>query len=183
MTGRYSLPFVLAFALQPSPIVAQTLPPPPERQLARDIFQQLVEINTVGDSGTTRAATALAQRLASGGFPAQDVMLVGGRPTKQNLVVRLRGKTRAEPILFLAHLDVVEARSEDWSVEPFRLTERDGYFYGRGTLDIKNEVSDLVGQIEKGSAAPESGADQREGLHHLPARGDRSWRAQFAAHP
>src|SRR4051794_7530099 len=92
MTGRYSLPFVLAFALQSSPIVAQTLPPPIQRQLARDIFQQLVQINTVGDSGTTRAAKALARRLASNGFPAADVRLVGGRPTKQNLVVRLRGR-------------------------------------------------------------------------------------------
>src|SRR3954471_7823052 len=92
MTGRYSLLSVLAFALQSTPIFAQTLPPPIQRQLARDIFQQLVDINTVGDSGTTRAAEALAQRLASSGFPAADVMLVGGRPTKQNLVVRLRGR-------------------------------------------------------------------------------------------
>jgi acetylornithine deacetylase/succinyl-diaminopimelate desuccinylase-like protein len=136
MTGRYSLLFILAFAFYPHPIFAQTLPPPTQRQLARDIFQQFIEINTVGDSGTTRAAEALAKRLRAAGFSDSDVVLAGPNPTKQNLIVRLRGRGRAQPILFLAHLDVVEARREDWSVDPFRLTERDGYFYGRGTPSL-----------------------------------------------
>ena len=69
---------------------------------------------------------------------------MGPKPHKQNLVVRLRGRGKGQPILFLAHLDVVEARREDWSVDPFTLTERDGYFYGRGTMDIKDEAADLV---------------------------------------
>jgi acetylornithine deacetylase/succinyl-diaminopimelate desuccinylase-like protein len=126
---------------------AQTLPPSAHRQLPRDILQQLIEINTAGDSGTTRAAEALAGRLRAAGFPAGDVVLAGSNPRKQNLVVRLRGRGGADPILFLAHLDVVAARREDWSVEPFRLTERDGYFYGRGTSDIKGEVADLVANL------------------------------------
>src|SRR4051812_42584256 len=147
MTGRCSLLFILAFALHPDPILAQTLPPPTQRQLARDLFQQLIEINTVGDSGTTRAAETLAQRLRAAGFPDSDVLLAGSNPKKQNLIVRLRGRGKAQPILFLAHLDVVEARREDWSVDPFRLTERDGYFYGRGTLDIKNEAATLVANL------------------------------------
>lgn len=147
MTGRYSLLLVLAFAVHSSPVVAQTLSPPTQRQLARDIFQQLIEINTAGDSGTTRAAEALARRLTAAGFPSDDLVLAGPNPRKQNLVVRLRGRGRSEPILFLAHLDVVEARREDWSVEPFRFTERDGYFYGRGTSDIKSEVADLVANL------------------------------------
>jgi acetylornithine deacetylase/succinyl-diaminopimelate desuccinylase-like protein len=139
-------PRLLAVGLTLLPALgsSQTLPPPAHRQLARDIFQQLIEINTAGDSGTTRAAEALAQRLKAARFPNSDVVLAGPNPQKQNLVVRLRGRGRGEPILFLAHLDVVAARREDWSVEPFRLTERDGYFYGRGTSDIKSEVADLV---------------------------------------
>ena len=72
---------------------------------------------------------------------------MGPKPHKQNLVVRLRGRDKAKPILFLAHLDVVEARREDWSVDPFQLTERDGYFYGRGTMDIKDEAADLVANL------------------------------------
>src|SRR4051812_24733796 len=147
MTGRCSLLFILAFALHPDPILAQTLPPPTQRQLARDLFQQLIEINTVGDSGTTRAAETLAQRLRAAGSPDSDVLLAGSNPKKQNLIVRLRGRGKAQPILFLAHLDVVEAPREDWSVDPFRLTEGDGYFYGRGTLDIKNEAATLVANL------------------------------------
>ena len=141
---RDSLILAVAMALVPATVSGQSLPPGPYRQLAREIFQQLIEINTAGDSGTTRAAEALAQRLKAAGFPNSDVVLAGPNPQKQNLVVRLRGRGRGEPILFLAHLDVVAARREDWSVEPFRLTERDGYFYGRGTSDIKSEVADLV---------------------------------------
>jgi acetylornithine deacetylase/succinyl-diaminopimelate desuccinylase-like protein len=123
---------------------SQTLPPPAHRQLARAMFQELIEINTVRDSGATRAAVVLARRLKAGGFPPEDVQLVGPKPRKQNLVVRLRGRGKAQPILFIAHLDVVDAQREDWSFEPFKLTERDGYFYGRGTSDIKDEAADLV---------------------------------------
>jgi acetylornithine deacetylase/succinyl-diaminopimelate desuccinylase-like protein len=123
---------------------SQTLPPPAHRQLARAIFQELIEINTVRDSGATRAAVALARRFKAGAFPPEDVQLVGPKPRKQNLVVRLRRRGKAQPILFIAHLDVVDAQREDWSFEPFKLTERDGYFYGRGTSDIKDEAADLV---------------------------------------
>jgi acetylornithine deacetylase/succinyl-diaminopimelate desuccinylase-like protein len=140
---------LLAAALTLFPVLAssQTLPPPTHRQLARAIFQELVEINTVRDSGATRAAEALAQRLKAGGFPAEDVQLAGPKPRKQNLVVRLRGRGKAEPILFIAHLDVVDAQPEDWSFDPFKLTERDGYFYGRGSSDIKDEAADLIANL------------------------------------
>jgi acetylornithine deacetylase/succinyl-diaminopimelate desuccinylase-like protein len=138
---------LLAFVLFPWNVSAQTVSPPQQRQLVHEIFQQLIAINTVGDSGTTRAARALAERLRAAGFPAKDVVLAGDNRNKQSLVVRLRGTGRKEPILFMAHLDVVEARREDWSFEPFRLTERDGYFYGRGTADIKSEVADLVANL------------------------------------
>ena len=138
---------LFAAALLPWTISAQTVSPPDQRKLVHDMFQQLIAINTAGDSGTTRAARLLAQRLTAAGFPAKDMVLVGDNPRKQNLVVRLRGSGQKDPILFFAHLDVVQARREDWSFEPFRLTEQGGYFYGRGTIDIKCEVADLVGNL------------------------------------
>jgi acetylornithine deacetylase/succinyl-diaminopimelate desuccinylase-like protein len=145
--GGLPLALITALTLVSPRLPAQSLPPPVHRQLAREILQQLVEINTIGDSGATRAALALAQRLKAAGFPEEDVQLVGPKPRKQNLVVRLRGRNRAQPILFAAHLDVVNARREDWSVEPFELTEKDGYFYGRGTSDIKDEAADLIANL------------------------------------
>jgi acetylornithine deacetylase/succinyl-diaminopimelate desuccinylase-like protein len=150
MNLRLRLAIAAAVTLFPQAVAGQNsqkLPPPTQQQLAHDILKELVEINTVGDSGATRAAEALARRLRAGGFSAGDVQLVGPKPRKQNLVVRLRGRGKGNPILFIAHLDVVEARKEDWSVEPFRLTERDGYFYGRGTSDIKDEAADLTANL------------------------------------
>jgi acetylornithine deacetylase/succinyl-diaminopimelate desuccinylase-like protein len=144
---RPSFPLLAALALLSSQAHAQALPPPAHRQLARDILAELVGINTTADSGATRAAQALASRLIAAGFPEADVHLAGPKPHKQNLVVRLRGRGQGEPVLFLAHLDVVEARREDWTVEPFRLTERDGWFYGRGTMDIKDEAADLIANL------------------------------------
>src|SRR5881394_4490313 len=111
----------------------------PDQQLARDVFAELIAINTTHEHGnTTPAAAAMAHRLVAAGFPAADVQLLGPRPDNQNLVARLRGSGKRRPILLLAHLDVVEARREDWSLDPFTLTERDGFFYGRGTSDIKD---------------------------------------------
>jgi acetylornithine deacetylase/succinyl-diaminopimelate desuccinylase-like protein len=108
--------------------------------LARDIFKQLIEINTtlsVGD--TTAAATAMAQRLRDGGYAAQDVQVViGANPKRGNVVARLRGSGVHKPMLIIGHLDVVEARREDWTIDPFVFTEKDGYFYGRGTQDMKD---------------------------------------------
>jgi acetylornithine deacetylase/succinyl-diaminopimelate desuccinylase-like protein len=105
---------------------------------ARAIFADLVGTNTTHDRGTARAVRALARRFLAAGFPAKDVVIAGPNPVRTNLVVRLRGSGARKPILLLAHLDVVEARREDWSLEPFVLTEKEGYFYGRGTADIKD---------------------------------------------
>jgi acetylornithine deacetylase/succinyl-diaminopimelate desuccinylase-like protein len=102
------------------------------------IYKELVEINTVDPAGdNTRAAEAMAARLRAAGFPAADVQVLAPQPRKGNLVARLRGTGRRRPLLLLAHLDVVEARREDWSTDPFTLIEKDGYFYGRGTADDK----------------------------------------------
>ncbi len=113
--------------------------PSPAHALAREIFAELVGINTTFHHGnTTPAARAVARRLLAAGYPAADVHVIGPDSNNQNVVVRLRGTGARKPVLLIAHLDVVEARREDWSMEPFTLTERDGYFYGRGTSDDKH---------------------------------------------
>jgi acetylornithine deacetylase/succinyl-diaminopimelate desuccinylase-like protein len=108
------------------------------RQLAREIFQQLIEINTTDSVGDcSAAANAMAGRLKAAGFPEEDLKVLGPHPRKGNLVARLRGTGARKPILLLAHLDVVEAKREDWSFDPFKFLEKDGYYYGRGTSDDK----------------------------------------------
>jgi acetylornithine deacetylase/succinyl-diaminopimelate desuccinylase-like protein len=115
------------------------------RQQSREIFKQLIEINTTDSAGNvTTAAEALATRLRDAGFPEQDVIVAGPNERKKNLVARLHGTGQQKPILFLAHLDVVEARREDWTTDPFQFVEKDGYFYGRGTVDIKDGAAILV---------------------------------------
>ena len=103
-----------------------TLPPPADRDLARDMLRGLVEINTTHAHGSTEAAKAIQGWLLSAGFPAGDVIFLAppDQPTKGNVVVRYHGKQAKDPVLFLGHLDVVEAKPEDWSVDPFKLTER-----------------------------------------------------------
>jgi acetylornithine deacetylase/succinyl-diaminopimelate desuccinylase-like protein len=116
-------------------------------QLARDIFRELIEIkSTESGLGSTPAAEAASRRLLAAGFPAADIQVIGPEERKKNLVARLRGKGKGRPIVLLAHLDVVEARREDWStdIDPFKFMERDGYFYGRGTQDIKDGASILL---------------------------------------
>jgi acetylornithine deacetylase/succinyl-diaminopimelate desuccinylase-like protein len=113
-------------------------PMTPDQQLAFDVYKELVEINTVTATGDTqRAAEAMAARLRAAGFTGSDLQVLSPAPRKGNLVARLRGTGKRRPILLLAHTDVVDARREDWSSDPFKLTERDGYFYGRGTTDNK----------------------------------------------
>jgi hypothetical protein len=102
------------------------------KQQSREIFKELIEINTTDSVGNvTTAAEALAKRLRDAGFPEQDVIVAGPNDRKKNLVARLRGIGSQKPILFLAHLDVVEARREDWTTDPFQFVEKEGYFYGR----------------------------------------------------
>src|ERR1039458_4292356 len=113
---------------------------PATRQLSRDIFQQLIEINTTDSVGsTTVAAEAMAQRLRDAGFPASDVVVLGPNPRKGNMVARLHGTGARKPILLIGHLDVVEARRSDWTTDPFQFVEKDGNFYGRGTQDMKSD--------------------------------------------
>ncbi len=120
----------------------------PWQQLGQSIFEQLININTTDSVGsTTKAAEAMAERLKAAGFPPEDIQVLGPNPRKGNLVVRLHGTGPAKPLLLLAHLDVVEARREDWSFDPFKFFEKDGYFYGRGTSDDKDMASIWVANL------------------------------------
>lgn len=112
---------------------------------ARLIFKQLIEINTTDSVGNvTTAAEAMARRLRDAGFAEGDVLVDGPNERKKNMVARYHGTGKKKPILFIGHLDVVEARREDWTTDPFQFVEKDGYFYGRGTEDMKEGDALLV---------------------------------------
>jgi acetylornithine deacetylase/succinyl-diaminopimelate desuccinylase-like protein len=112
---------------------------------AHEIFKQLIEINTTDSAGNvTTAAEAMAARLRDAGFADKDVIVAGPTERKKNLVARVHGTGKRKPILFIGHLDVVEARREDWTTDPFQFIEKDGYFYGRGTEDMKDGDAILV---------------------------------------
>jgi acetylornithine deacetylase/succinyl-diaminopimelate desuccinylase-like protein len=114
------------------------------QKLARDIFRELIEINTTTSKGSTAAAEAMAARLRDAGFRTNDIQITGPDTLHKNLVVRYQGKGTLRPVLFICHLDVVEALPQDWSSDPFTFLEKDGYFYGRGTTDVKCEDADLI---------------------------------------
>lgn len=147
---RHLRTIALAACLAPAAF-AQTLTS--HQQLARDVYKQLVEINTTDDTSgsNTRAAEAMAARFRAAGFPAADVRVLvpPGRPTKGNLIVRYRGRPNAgvKPIMLLAHLDVVAARREEWPRDPFILHEENGYFFGRGTSDDKAMAAMFVANL------------------------------------
>jgi acetylornithine deacetylase/succinyl-diaminopimelate desuccinylase-like protein len=109
------------------------------RRLALDIYKQLIEINTTDSVGSVTAASeAMAKRFREAGFPESDIHVLGPNDRKKNIVVRLHGSGKHKPVLLIGHLDVVEARREDWTTDPFQLIEKDGYYYGRGTTDMKD---------------------------------------------
>ena len=109
--------------------------------LAHNLFKELLEINTTESSGSTaQAAKAMAARLKTAGFPDSDVVVLENAPKKGNLVARLRGRaSNKKPILLLSHIDVVEAKAEDWTLPPFQFIEKDGTFFGRGVSDDKDD--------------------------------------------
>lgn len=124
------------------------MPPDADRNLAREIYREMVEIKSGFTTGaTTPVAEAAARRLRAAGFPEGDIFVGGASATKANLVVRYHGSGKLKPILLLAHIDVVEAKREDWSLDPFTLTEKDGYFYGRGTADDKAQAAVWIANL------------------------------------
>jgi acetylornithine deacetylase/succinyl-diaminopimelate desuccinylase-like protein len=115
------------------------------RQLSHDIFKQLIEINTTDSVGNVSTASeAMAQRFRDAGFPDSDLHILGPNDRKKNLVVRFHGSGKHKPVLLIGHLDVVEARREDWTTDPFQFVEKDGYYYGRGTQDMKDGDAVMV---------------------------------------
>src|SRR5262245_56946873 len=126
--------------------LAQTAP---YEQRAREIYKELVEINTTDTpaGSVTKAAEAMAARLRAAGFTDDDIRVLGPAPNKFNLVMRYRGTGAKRPMLLLAHLDVVDAKREDWSFDPFFFREEDGWFYGRGTSDDKAMASQFVANL------------------------------------
>src|ERR1700682_4554690 len=139
------LPVLLLFAAIGG---AQTMRSEAEKNFARDIYKQFVEIQSGYTSGaTTPVAQAAAARLKAAGFPESDIFVGGANPKKANLVVRYHGTGVRKPILLLAHTDVVEAKREDWSTDPFQFLERDGYFYGRGTGDDKAQAAVWIANL------------------------------------
>jgi acetylornithine deacetylase/succinyl-diaminopimelate desuccinylase-like protein len=147
-----SLAFLVALVFCSCPIAAaqDALPhaSAADRTEALAIFKQLIEINTTDtpQGNVTTGTTAMQKRFLDAGFPAEDVHLVGPNPRKMNLVVRYRaaGTPDQKPVLFLCHMDVVQALRSDWTTDPFQFVEKDGYYYGRGTQDMKESDATLV---------------------------------------
>ncbi len=143
MSVRYCLVTLLLAAITFSTSVAAIAAElSPREALAREIYEELLEIDTTAEHGSTGvAAEAVAKRLRAAGVPAADIAVLGPKPNKHNLVARLHGSGAEKPLLLLAHLDVVEAKREDWTTDPFTLVEQDGYFYARGSADDKAMAS------------------------------------------
>ncbi len=124
-------------------LCAATLAPEQDQKLAHDIYKQLVEIQSGYTTGSTTlvAEAVAAQSCATAGFPESDIFVGGPAPKKFNIVVRYHGTGARRPILLLAHEDVVEAKREDWTTDPFQFVEKDGFYYGRGTMDDKAQAA------------------------------------------
>jgi acetylornithine deacetylase/succinyl-diaminopimelate desuccinylase-like protein len=143
---RSSLLLLLAIACLSMSASAQS---GPNDARAREIYKELVEINTTDTpaGNVTKAAEAVAARLRAAGFPDNDIHVLGPDPRKHNVVARYHGTGAKRPLLLLAHLDVVEAKKEDWSFDPFTFLEKDGWFYGRGTSDDKAMAAQFVANL------------------------------------
>jgi len=142
------LHLILILFLCAASVSAQTTRPEAERKLAHDIYKEFVEIQSGFTTGaTTPVAEAAAARLRAAGFAETDIFVGGANPKKANLVVRYHGTGALKPILLLAHIDVVEAKREDWNMDPFQFIERDGFFYGRGTGDDKAQAAVWIANL------------------------------------
>ncbi len=150
-------------------LAADLMPPEADQRLAREIYKEMIESKSGFTTGaTTPIAESVAARLKAAGFPASDIFVGGAIPRKANVVVRYHGTGARKPMLLLAHIDVVEAKREDWTTDPFEFIEKDGYFYGRGTADDKAQaavwVANLIRYKREGfqpGPRPDCGADRR----------------------
>jgi acetylornithine deacetylase/succinyl-diaminopimelate desuccinylase-like protein len=127
---------------------ASLMPPEQDQRLSHEIYKEMIESRSGFSTGeTTTIAESVAARFRAAGFPDSDIYVGGAIKTKYNVVVRYHGSGVRKPILLLAHTDVVEARREDWSMDPFQLIQKDGYFYGRGTSDDKAQAAVWVANL------------------------------------
>ncbi len=156
MSNRFALPLLAVgtIALLATTALAQTkpamatMPPESEKALAREIYKEMIEVKSGFTTGaTTPIAENVAKRLRAAGFPEKDIFVGGAAPHKFNVVVRYHGNGKKKPILLLAHIDVVEAKREDWSMDPYVLNEKDGYFYGRGVGDDKSQAAVWIANL------------------------------------
>src|SRR5438552_11840973 len=139
---------ILIVLLDSARVSAQTTRPDAERNLAHASTTKFVEVQSSFATGaTTPVAEAAAFRSRAAGFPNSDIFVGSANPKKANLVVRYHGTGALKPVLLLAHIDVVEAKREDWSMDPFQLIERDGFFYGRGTGDDKAQAAIWIANL------------------------------------
>lgn len=131
--------------LAAAPAIAAEAPPRPDQLAFRELYKELVETNTTLSSGScTLAAERMAARLKAAGFTDSQLTLfaIPEHPREGGLVAVFPGTSKAaKPILLIAHIDVVEAKREDWERDPFVMVEENGYFYGRGTLDDKAQAA------------------------------------------
>ncbi len=138
---------ILAVVLCSSAVAQGPQLPEQDRVLARQIFKEFIETNSQDSNGSVTAVSEAARKeFLAAGFSPADLILAGPNDRKQNLVVRYHGTpgSRLKPVLIIGHIDVVEARRSDWTLDPYTLTEKDGYFYGRGTQDMKDGDADVV---------------------------------------
>jgi acetylornithine deacetylase/succinyl-diaminopimelate desuccinylase-like protein len=139
---------ILLSSLLTATAAASNMPPPADKKLALEIFKEMIESKSGFDTGpTTPIAESVAARFKAEGFPASDIFVGGANPRKANVVVRYHGTGARKPILLLAHIDVVEAKREDWTTDPFVFLEKDGYYYGRGTSDDKAQAAVWVANL------------------------------------
>ncbi len=146
-----ALPMMAIAQTATAQTVAPSITPTPEQAKFRDLYKELVEINTTLSVGScTAAAEAMGARLKAAGFPEADVKVVvaDGHPKEGSLVAVLKGTdAKSKPMLLLAHIDVVEANRADWTRDPFKLVEENGYFFGRGTSDDKAQAAIWVDSL------------------------------------
>jgi acetylornithine deacetylase/succinyl-diaminopimelate desuccinylase-like protein len=141
--SRFAVLVILALGA-----ASAAMPPDADRQLAREIYKEMIEIRSGFSTGsTTPIAELVAARLRAAGFAESDIFVGGANPKKANLVVRYHGTGPLKPILLLAHTDVVEANREDWTTDPFQFVEKDGYYYGRGTSDDKAQATVWIANL------------------------------------
>lgn len=145
---------VLAFALlcaaaSAAPAPQEPMPPLANQKIAHDIFRDLVDIRSVHDVGTKGTADVIVKYLKANGFTDAEIHVAPETryPNQVNVVVRIKGKGKGTPVMWICHMDVVDARAQDWTLPPFKFTQKDGYFYGRGTADMKDEDAAVAASL------------------------------------